>query len=502
MFSQGKRSYSFVVLSLILLALGCAGQSATTDNGQTTPATDNPTTPSNTTPSTTPTNTAPTTGEVKVDVTYSGKRQLTGVAVLLVDAASYPCANINFASLPQALTQQEIAGASGTTTFASLSGGKSVRVLAVSRNTNGHAVARSCYDAPVTVVAGQSQSVVVDLSDIAAKIKGNFDVTYSIDLVSGLPEEVRNVVDGVVNTIKNPGNQLVDWVCQVEALKDYCESEAIRKLIGDLATTMIQKYLSENKDLNWAYYSANDIVAMLKEFKLTGKVVFGDTPDAQGNFPAGVNKQNLENISYRWTYGAECDPANASCGVNNLPVSDAGMSKEPVEFTARLLNLDELHVEPYSIKFEYGQLLGHLVETVILPKIFGDDFNSYENVIKRILGGAGCVSQGNCCENFATSMKETLFDSDTAYTLALTGCGIAAQKGAEMLRDQFAKLDSKLAEGLTFSSSKEGCKLIDSDDNMEFDGIGTADAPCQLNASVKIGESSYTVKASLLGVRK
>lgn len=448
--------------------------------------------------------------QLKVLLTYGGKRALPSIKVLLIEnnAALLPDCDAVEPGNITAKDERAVSTVSQPALFNGLKNGNSYRVVSVVYNSKGYAVASACHDDVVTISNGKDQSITIDLFDLAPSYAGTYVAEYDLDLISGLPDDVESTVNTVINTIKNPGGQVLTWAC-AESTSSFC-SGLLKDIIGSVITEVVKAAVKQNKTISSLYFGASEITDIMKTFKLNSLLTFDEEPDAQGVFSKETTREELVAISYRWTYGQNCDPADNACGVSKMSSADAGLDSSKVSFESKILDMESISIKGHTFAFSYGTLLSNLIEKVVLPRLAQNPkINSYDALLYEILGGEGCMNTGKakCCGNFGTAAENWAYDNFGitlgAYAAGSLACELAIPYGANALRDQFKKLDPDGLDGLILGTpQKTNCPIEDSQEMMQIDRFSTIEAACTADARVKIGDSYHEILGSFTAMRQ
>ncbi len=403
-------------------------------------------------------------------------------------------------------------------------------------------VAVGCVDGNPPVENGSPVTVVVPLIKNLPYIQGEYNVVHEFDLISGLPQNIQNIVNLLGYAISSPGTFIVgcesgganDTDCPVSTtglidlvidflpddgllgdLKDAIEAatangfveDTIRNSINDLVDDFFER---ENTPA-WVRDSraiTQDILNTLKKFEVVGVIKIKQQPvwatDANGvpsanpdgsltalwnfdpaNIEAEYNEQRWDNISFFWRRGCD-ENSPPECGKRTVGATSLGTSDDLVNgyFDGFLIDGTELHINQHTLTINYGLLLLTVVERVILPEIFGAGVDSLETMFAQLV---------DC-----TTISEQQFLQNL--------CTQALQQGADALREYVTEeLTAQGEDNFLISTPEgEGCQLLLSEDYVGewpgkplpyVDRMGEeepATARCEWSVLVKFGSDTQT----------
>jgi len=441
------------------------------------------------------------------------------------------CADIDIAHPPTATVKSETIYITQTAIFPELPGLETEKVqyytiLGLARSGQGPIQAYACNDVDGKVEWGGKKYVELQLVDIPPALKGSYDITNVFDLVSGLPPNVANVVYAIIGFFENPSAQIMILICQAggQTLEDFCgylftnpQNPKISELTttGDVVFQIINAVLIglleqncpfEDKTLcGKIYWTGNDVGDILTKFQILSTFTFLQEPDKDGHLPAAACQEKWHTVRVRWTLGLECPPADDNCGWKNLPLGGPGLPDIiSGNFEANLLAGNKMEIKPHTLNFQYGALVNFAIEKLLLPQMFGDGsdglpaVDSYEAMIGSLLAGKECLITDDCCSKFAEAVTNQTFGLTKNFVEG--ACQALITTGATYLRQQLLSLD---ATPDNFQiGTKTACPVYDTDKNMTFDAFGKKTEPCEWDARLTVGGTTYAPVGTFWGKAK
>ena len=462
-------------------------------------------------------------GQVPLTVvyTYKGKRSFQGVTTLLFKQSPQGapnCAKMDPTNLPTADTQGGPKGLTQSTQFVTLPDldkdkKQKYTIVGIGADVNKPPLVWGCNDVDGSVdIEKPGTKVSIDLLDLPPKWKGAYDVTTHFDLVSALPDNVENVVNIILGFFTDPAGQLMVLACQfggsVSVLSDLCGfvfadpakpciEDSCYKSVGLAVKSLIENALYSLLKDNIGgdiLFTGQDVAKILKDLELKATFEFKKEPGADGTFSKDDTAEDWHTVTYRWSLGNNCDPTDEACGKYSFNIAAFQGETITSKFSGHvdystgdyLLNIDT-----HSINLKYGQLAKWIIEKEILPRIAGDGsdgnpkVDSFEKLIKSLLGGKACLKLDDCCEKFAASISGGTTGGFTS-DLAKAACDALVPLAVGQLEKYLDGLDADSGENFTIAT-KDACKCFDLDANMTIDTWGSKTAPCHWDTTLKIG---------------
>ena len=332
-------------------------------------------------------------------------------------------------------------------------------------------MAFGCKDENPAVSGGTAVQVTVDLKDHFPDVVGVYDVNHSFDLRDGLPPTVRVVVDLIGKLTTNPGEFLVgcdpnndecgspDGLIQLlldldfipQNIKDTINDVIGNPLIRATITDLLNNALLDASWLpSWAKGGIDvtaDIYNTLKEFRVVGIVRLNEAPMVTDDgttavLPVDSGEQVWSDIIVYWKRG--CTEADGpTCGerslLSQLPQDQASVTGT-FDGSVSVADGYQLTINEHPLSLNYGVLLMGVVEKIALPAIFGQDVDSVDKLIAKLVTGDANTSP---CTKVATAV-----DSDpnaNLHKIALRFCDQILLSASDRLREYVT--NSLVADG-------------------------------------------------------
>lgn len=224
--------------------------------------------------------------------------------------------------------------------------------------------------------------------------------------------------------------------------------------------------------------------------KLLSRLECTTEPTENGFLPSGSCIHRWDAVATAWSSASTSCKAQASLVAAPSPV-EVNLSRTQDVFTLSLGS----HAGP-------DPAAAHrlLLERVVMPKVFGDDFDlippaeCYEQVIASLLAGRQCLRTSTCCEDFATGFGAQV--PGLNQMLLEGACDVLIVIGAEVLRHASEDLGAPIAMTLD-ASSGPACALVGS----PVTTIGSAAAPCHWQVRTESMGAVATTDAPFTGHR-
>jgi len=376
-------------------------------------------------------------------------------------------------------------------------------IVLVSRNTAPvpAVIAWGCDAVQGEVQWGLSKTVQVELVDRPPIYVGSYTLTSNFDFVSMIPQPYRDYVDAVLEIFANPISGILDLVCVVigDADNELCKFKdgPIAGVITPIISDLIIAFLPERfRDI---FLSGEDVAKILTSFEVNERLTIRTEPNEFGIFDSMAIHHEWFGIKYRWRLGQDCPPDSTTCGVNQLNMTALGSgTQNAIEGTAsgKVENTWDLHINEHSVSLKYGALISAIVQNIIFPLVTNGAADSYEDIIRMLFGGRGCLINNTvtCCDVFASRVSNF-------QDVARTGCNAAVSLVPGLINGLLGPLT--LDSDSAFTLATDGaCSLEDSDADMVVDEIGSANSPCKWKATVRFGANAQTgIEATFYGNR-
>ncbi len=415
----------------------------------------------------------------------------------------------------------DLAAVDGTlpiVTFPNLPNGQAytVEARAYSRSNGDVEAAFGCTDNNPPIENGISVDVLVDLVDNLPRIAGAYDVTHTISITDAvcmpdgsggytgvLPSGVCLAIDLIGRLATDPASFLlgegngdngligliVDFLPDsgfLGDLKDAITSFLDNSLINGIGRDALNQFFQDWIDNNAPAWAQNtiaitgDIYKTLQDLKIEGTIRINEEPtpmyDAASGAVVGIlqadmngerpGKQVWTDVIIKWSL--PCD-ANAppSCSERRFGADQIGTADGNIVegyFTGSLVPLEDggygLAIDEHTLTLNFGVLILGIVEKVVLPSIFGQNVQSFEDAFDALL--TAIVGGQDGCQGLADYVENSVGGGNTVNSIVDNLCGQLLQSASDGIKDF-------LVDNLTVSG----------EDNFL---ISTpADKPCRLN---------------------
>ncbi len=393
----------------------------------------------------------------------------------------------------------------------------------------------ACSDSDGHVEYGSSTTVVLDLVDLAPTIVGNWDIESTFDLTGNLPPQVENALNVLFRLLSNPVDELLLMMCDetvfgIPIAPDFCAmlftdpaapsaagytdfGAYVAGMIDAIMTQMMLEAcpFTQNPEIcTDVYYTAQDTGTPLSDVVLLstmncdvdpGLAVAGLAEIGQGDCT-----ETWHTVVYRWMLGLQCGADDTECGIIPVSLADVPGFGQVVQgdIFGGLVDGQALQIDSHLVGLKQGALIRFAIESIILPRIFGDSdggkapVNSIGDLVGALLGYRDCVACGNCCDVFETAVLSQY--PETPAGLARDACQALSNQLSGFVEVQLASLDA--GGGILIGTpAAHPATMYDTDDDMRFDTIGNAADACQWEAVVQTGGFDYTIDGSFWGMR-
>ena len=416
-------------------------------------------------------------------------------------------------------------------------GAQMFSVLVTGQDANRVTRVLGCDDTHALVEAGRSINVVVPLYDLPPRLKGTYDIRSEFDLISGLPDQVANVIYHIINFFDSPAEEVLTLLCLIDVsimneLCDYVfDPQGNPTFIGDMAISIVNAIVEGlGQDNVWGdiLYGGRDVGEILTNLTFLSTITFDAEPDLDGIIDSSHAHEEWTSLRYRWTLGIDGCGADPNCGWNEFSLTAIALEVVEAQLPARvntatvdghpphtLLTIDE---HPLNIK--YGALINYIIKHIVLPRLAGGEppdglpvVDSYEELIKVILAGRECLvaeaSGGiTCCKAFA----ENLVSQAGTVTVGLVdgACTALVGTGASYIENLLVGLDFETGDPnaanafLLATPPGEPCELHDVNEDLQIDALGLAGKPCKWLTTIRFnlfGGTEVFVDADFVGSR-
>ncbi|MEY3011311.1 MAG: hypothetical protein RIT45_46 [Pseudomonadota bacterium] len=399
----------------------------------------------------------------------------------------------------------------------------SFTVIGLARTSSADSVrAGGCIDTGATVTwnpttkALEGDSVTVLVKDLPARLKGVYDMTTYLDLLSVLPDPVEFAFKAIFDILSDPIAGLLSLACKLGSgtLDSFCgyifenpKSPAIDDLkqpfgalIVKFLDSIILGFLPEN--VKAGFTAGSDIGKILTNLEMGGIIEIKKEPDQSGFLDKAHTKDEWMSVTYKWSLGQPCSPKDPACGKKTI--SFAQFQNEAIVGAFDLKRnalLSTIDIEKHGLLVKWGALVSFLVQKQLLPLLTGNPkVDSFEMMIKSLLAGQACVDKDTCCADFA---KQLASQQSIVGESFLDGvCETLVKLGAGFIEGQLSALDTDTSKGEAMTIWTKDCPIFDDDQNMVIDTIGKSASLCKWNMTFKIGGNPVALDATFFAVRQ
>lgn len=370
----------------------------------------------------------------------------------------------------------------------------------------------------------EGDSVTVTLTDIPPRLKGTYDLTTHLNLLSVLPPTVETVLETIINIVQDPVAGILGVACKLGngKLDSLCanifadpKNPNVKELSGfggvivQFLDALLLSVLPPNVKQGLA--AGADVGEILTNLEIGGVMDLQAEPDSTGFLDKSHTQQDWNSVTYKWSLGQSCNPKDPACGKKTFNIEAFQQNAITGQFDLwRDPFLSEIKIGEHALNVKWGALVNFIVEKQVLPILFADPSNpgappvdDYGKLFKVLVGGKGCLNKDLCCENFGNQLaaKQSLLKADF---LAST-CEVLATLGATFLESQLTALDAKSgdpASGKGLLLGAEHCAILDSNQDQVIDHIGAKLTPCTWNMTLGLGGSPKQLKATFFATRQ
>lgn len=393
------------------------------------------------------------------------------------------------------------------------------------------AIAGGCVDTGATIgVSDQGvpvgDDVIVTLKDLPPRLKGVYDLTSHIDLLSILPDPVELVFKTILDVVSDPIGGLLSLACKLggNTLNSLCgyvfddpKNPSIKELtaVGDIVTKFLNAILlgflpeSVKTGLN----TGADLNEILTNLEIGGTLEFKQEPDATGFLAKEHTKEIWATVTYKWSLGQTCNPKDPACGKKTFNIEAFQSDAVVGQFDLwRDSLLSQIKIGQHALKVKWGALINYIVQKQLLPAITFDPKNpnapaidSYAKLIKTLLAGKQCLVKDSCCADFAKQMaaKQSLMKEG----FLTTTCETLITLGTAFLEAQLNQLDGTTGDptkgsGLLLAADK--CPIFETNQDQLIDTIGGTSVKdqCLWDMTLTIGGKPNKIKGIFYAVRQ
>ena len=399
----------------------------------------------------------------------------------------------------------------------------SFTVLGIARKTSSDMVrAGGCLDTGATVSwnpqtqALEGDSVTIVVKDLPPRLKGVYEMTTKLDLLSVLPDPVEFAFKAIFDILSDPIAGILSLACKLGSgtLDSFCglvfenpKTPAIDDLKQPFGA-LIVKFLDSiifgflPQPVKDGLTAGSDLGKILTNLEMGGIIELQKEPNANNFLSSKDTKDEWMSITYKWSLGQPCPPKDPNCGKktisfaqfqNEAIVGHFDLTRQPI--------LSTIDIAKHGLLVKWGALVSFLVQKQLLPLITGNTkIDSFELMIKSLLAGQACVDKDTCCADFA---KQLASQQSIVGESFLTGvCEALVKLGAGFIESQLASLDTDTSKGEAMTIWTKDCPIFDDDQNQIIDTLGKVSLPCKWNMTFKIGGNPVALDAVFWAVRQ
>ena len=290
-------------------------------------------------------------------------------------------------------------------------------------------VAFGCNDDNEPVEFGTSVFVDLDLDDHLPHLDDVYQASHQLNISNALPSSVQTVID-VLSTLADSPAQFIlgcpdnDDSCTGTGLVDLlADSSLIDSLgydIADYIDTLVngpfygaaEQYINDLVD-DWlidgllpswvgdGIQIAGDLTSMLQEFTVEGPIYFDQQPIAEyndgvvtGQISSDFAHQEWHTIVFQWS--SDCNDSFDPDECAEQPFSLQDYSEDSVvngAFDGTLHGSGAIEIEMHELSLHYGAILIGAIEQVALPRIFGPQVTSINDMLNELINCSSLAAQ-------------------------------------------------------------------------------------------------------------
>jgi hypothetical protein len=319
-------------------------------------------------------------------------------------------------------------------------------------------------DRPEIVNGEDPMDINIDLEDSVPAIEGRWRVASTFDLSQGLPDNVRQYVDPLLDFFSDPGGTLVALLVDVLSDQFGFDLGSVQSTIETIAASLIESFANRNETVANFLAAGGDIEEIIRNFQMSGTLDI-QSGDVVGNGLLEDMDLTYNTLGYRWRLGCESAEAwmeDPSCGDELVSFESAGIGVIDAEGIDGAVtpngdfNISEgrgyyhhLTVNNHFVSFRYGAILAYLLEKVALPALFGPEVDSFNALLASFI---------NC---------SSLFDSDILQDV----CDVALTEASNQLSGLLTGLAVDSDNFVMGTPSTMPCPMYEQSD-AEYTGSG------------------------------
>ncbi len=304
-------------------------------------------------------------------------------------------------------------------------------------------VAYGCNDDNVPVELGTSVFVDLELTDHLPHLDQHYQATHQFNISNALPSSVQTVIDVLSTLAESPAQFILgcpddDDDCTGTGLVDILANfdNDITQYLDDLVNgpfygaaeqylnDLIDDYIMDGLLPNWAtdgIQIAGDLTTMLQEFTVEGPIRFDEQPmiDIENGVVTGQISsehayQEWHEIIFQWT--GDCNDSYDPDECAQQPFSLQDFSEDSIvngSFNGTLHSSGAIEIEMHELSLHYGAILIGAIEQVALPRIFGPQVTSINEMLNELINCQSLAENFGSFESTAETVCYDLLDNAT-----------------------------------------------------------------------------------------
>ncbi len=371
----------------------------------------------------------------------------------------------------------------------------------------------------------QGDNVLIVVKDIPPRLKGTYDLTNYIDLVSILPPNVEAIFKDVLDIVSDPVAGLLSLVCKLSngSLDSLCKNiftdpktpdiKSLAQPFGGIIVKFLDAILLSFLPANVksALSTGADLAEILQNLRIDGTLEFDAEPDNTGFLDKKYTKENWSSVTYKWSLGQSCSAQDPKCGLKTFNIEAFQPDAIVGSFDLwRDAFKSEIKIAKHGLNIKWGALVNYVVQKQLLPLMTYDPadpsaptIDSYAKLIKSLLAGKQCLVKDTCCDDFGKQLagQQSLISADF---LAST-CELMITLGTGFLESQLTSLDVNSGDPTKNSGlllAADHCPIFDVDNDQYVDGIGAQSLMCNWDISLTIGGTTQPMKGKFYATRQ
>lgn len=410
-------------------------------------------------------------------------------------------------------------------------------ILGIGYDANGTERVLGCNGQDGLLEWGSNKTVVLSMEEIPPRLAGTYEVLSHFDFLSALPSSVQDPVRRVLNFFCDPAGEILSLLClpEITVTSDLCDylynDDGSPSTVGTIVITMINGLIQGfTADSVWGDILGTgcDVSTILTDLQLRSTIEFEENADLNGLISEDSTYEEWTTVRYRWTLGVPGCAANPDCGWEEFSFYAVGTEVVEASFSASVNTVEVdghapytlLTIDPHALNIRYGALINYIIKNVLIPRLAGDGsdgyprVDTYEELLKVLLAGKECLLDETtggpaCCQTFAEDLVSQV--GDIAVTVVRSACDALIPVGSAYFESLLVDLDFDTGDPNAANAFVIGtadgspCTLVDANDDLYVDALGTATAPCRWDAVLRLnigGGTEIHVDGTFTGSRQ